>query len=95
MAFVNGATVRVWGHFKDTNDSFQDPTTVIAKIRTPRGELLRYVYGTDAEVVKSATGKYYVDVTATDGGRWHARWESIGTIDTAGEGGFEVRDNDF
>ncbi len=52
------------------------------------------VYGTDAELVKSATGVYHVDVDADEAGIWRYRFESgSGVGQAATEGHFKVRNS--
>jgi hypothetical protein len=69
--------------FTDINDAAADPTTVTVRIREPDGTVTAYIYGTDVEVVKSAVGNYYVDVTFDQSGRHQVRWEGVGALVTA------------
>lgn len=63
-------TLRVTFTFTDTAGAVTDPTTVTLSFRPPQGGWRDYVYGTDAAVVKSATGIYYVDVSCNRLGKW-------------------------
>lgn len=92
MIYDKGTTVRCRAEFRDTSDALQDPTTVSVTIRTPGDVNTTYVYGTDGEVVKSATGMYYIDVDANAHGRWYYRWFSTGTGQAAKEKEFTVSD---
>ena len=47
-----------------------DPATLTFKVKNPAGDVTTYVYGTDVELVKSATGVYYVELYCTSGGIW-------------------------
>lgn len=63
--------VRVEGVFRDANGNLTDPSTVVAKYRTPTtGTVTTKTYGSDAEVVKDGTGRYHIDISATVVGDW-------------------------
>lgn len=72
-----------------------DPTTILFKVQTPAGTESTLTYGVDAAVVKSSTGKYYSDVTASQAGVWTYRWESSSTYGAAREQTFQVRSSEF
>lgn len=72
-----------------------DPTAVTFKIRVPAGTITTYVYGTDAQLVKSATGVYYVDHTTAAEGIHAWRMAGTGTVVAAEEQRFEVKDSRF
>ena len=90
-----GDLVRCVGVFADSEAAAIDPTTVTFKVREPSGDVVAYVYSTDAEVVRDGEGNYHVDVSATEAGTWHYRYESTGTGQAAGENEFEVRVSAF
>jgi hypothetical protein len=48
------------------------------------------VHGVDAELVKEATGKYYVDLLLDEAGFWKWRCESIGVVDSTQQDCFSV-----
>lgn len=50
-----------------------------------------WTYGVDAAVVRSATGKYHVDLSLNVAGSWTWRWESTGTVEAAMQGKISVR----
>ena len=87
-----GDLVRVSATFKDaeTEDEL-DPTEVSLSVCTPDGEVVTYVYDTDAEVVKEDVGMYYADLDANQTGTWFYRWWSTGTGQASEEGRFTVR----
>lgn len=60
-----------------------DPTTVTFSYRAPGEAAVTLTYGTDAEVVKSAAGVYYVDLTLDEPGAWYYRWLGTGAVATA------------
>lgn len=88
-----GTLVRVTGTFTDSGGSAVDPTTVTFKYRTPEGVTTTYVYTTDAELVKSSTGVYYVDVSVTSSGVWWHEFSSTGTGQAASEAYFEAKES--
>ena len=87
-----GDEVRCTGTFTDPNNSNAavDPTVVKVSVRNPASTVTTYTYLTDAAVIKSATGIYYIDVDASSAGRWYYRWFSTGTGKAAEEESFTV-----
>lgn len=63
-------TLRVTFTFTDTTGAVTDPTTVVVSYKPPQGGWREYTYGTDAELVKSSTGIYYVDFDCGRLGKW-------------------------
>lgn len=89
-------TLRLEVVFTDEDGNAVDPDTVTFSTYTPNGTLTSYVYGTDAEVGKSATGSYYADIVPDESGRWHFRWVTTGTgTALATEGNFVVQKSKF
>lgn len=86
-----GDIVRVSASFFNISDALVDPTSASMIFQKPSGSDTTYVYGTDAELVKSTTGVYYADVTITEAGRWWVRWSSCGTGQATEETYFDVR----
>ena len=84
-----GDVVRVDATFT-ADGADPDPTTVVVKYEPPNGSRLRLLYGTDAEVVKSATGKYYVDLTTDRPGEWRVEYEGRGTVRASHGVSFQV-----
>jgi hypothetical protein len=66
-----------------------DPTTIKFKYITPAGTETTLVYGTDAALVRSGTGVYYVDLLLDTAGTWMLRWVGTGAATAADE--FSVR----
>lgn len=66
-----------------------DPATLSFAFEKPDGTVTTYIYGTDAELVKDAIGKYHVEVTLDQSGQWLWRQESTGVV-TASQGRFRV-----
>lgn len=95
--YVVGTKQRVTGTFKNAAGSAADPSTIAFQYRKPGASTVTLVYGTDAALMRSATGVYYVDLTIGDGehGIWQYRWESTGTPATAMEGSFRVANSEF
>ncbi len=84
-----GDVVRCTASITSTGGVYVDPATLILYIRTPSGTTTSYTYGVDPEVVKSAVGQYYIDVSLTEAGQWHHRYVST-TPDASGEDSFHV-----
>ena len=88
--------VRVTGKFSTASDSteWKDPTTVNFHIESPDGGVTSYAVSpptTSADIIRSSTGEFYVDVTTTGSGRYEYRWTSTGVVSASEEGGFLVR----
>ena len=90
-----GDLVRVTGTFTNAAGAAVDPTVVTFTFRTPAGVATTYTYGVDAQLVKSATGVYYVDINVTAPQYWYCRFVSTGSGQAAGPHVFWVRPNDF
>lgn len=82
--YDRGDQVRVTATFANSAGTATDPTAVTAQYIDPAGTITSKIYGTDAEVVKSATGVYYIDITLSSSGEWAARFSGTGTITAAG-----------
>jgi len=76
--------------FRNAAGSVADPTTIVFKIRTPDGVIASYTYGVGGTVVKSSTGVYYVDTTASQSGTTRYRFIGTGAVITAAESSFDV-----
>ena len=98
-----GDIVRLYAGDADTaltsgftqNGTAIDPGGVVVKIKNPYGATTTYTYGTDAEVVKEATGRYRVDIAPTIHGVWAYRWEGLVSAQAAEEATFTVRNSYF
>ena len=88
--YQKGDLVRVTGTFTNSAGTAIDPSAVYFAYTNPAGSTTTLTYGTDAAVIKSATGIYYVDVNAATAGRWYWRWYSTGTGQAADQGEFVV-----
>jgi hypothetical protein len=87
----DGVAIATTG-FQDLAGTLLDPTVVKLSFKTPAGVTTTYIYGTDAQLVKVSTGKYYVDLNANAAGTWYYRWWATGTGQAAEERQFVVRD---
>ena len=90
--FDKGDLVRCTGTFTDSAGDATDPAAVFFQFTNPAGTQTEYEYGADAELVKSATGIYYVDVDVSSAGRWYYRFYSTGTGQAADEQLFDVEE---
>lgn len=73
-----GSTFPLETAFADTAGVALDPATVTFRMISPCGTKTTYVYGTDAELVRSGAGVYRVSVKPDMPGRWAYQWESTG-----------------
>lgn len=89
-AYDLGDLLRVTGTFTNSAGTVQDPTVVKFAFKNPAGSVTTYTYGTDAELVKSSTGIYYVDVNCSSAGTYFVRWYSTGTGQASEEDMFYV-----
>jgi hypothetical protein len=71
-----------------------DPSVVKFSVLKPDGTLTTYVYLTDAQVVKTSTGIYYMNIDASQAGLWKVRAWSTGTGQAALESEFFVEGAD-
>ena len=79
--FFVGQSVRLWGVFEQ-DGAFADPSEVTIMHRDPSANEASEVYnGGAGNVVKSATGKYYLDLTLDEAGTW--AWRVKGATITA------------
>lgn len=93
--YVN-TTVRVPVNYQNDQGENIDPDTITFRLIGPDGDVVTKVYGTDAEIAKTGTGDYYIDVMPDVAGRWHYRWDSTGTnMASAVEGNFVVQRSAF
>lgn len=99
MATINsydkGDQVQLTGTFRDTASALIDPSVITFRLWTPDGGSTALVYGTDAAVVKSTTGTYYVNWTVSSPGDYVYRWEGTGSVIAAGEYRFRARASRF
>ena len=89
-AYDIGDVVRCTGTFAASGANV-NPAAVMFKVKTPAGVTTTYTYGTDAALVRDATGVYHVDVDAATAGEYAYRFWSTGTGQAAAEGQFWVR----
>lgn len=85
-----GDSIRITGTFTDAAGTATDPAVVTFTYTDPNGTSTTYTYGADAELVKSSTGVYYVDIVTSLEGAYYWRWVSTGAGAAADEGQFWV-----
>lgn len=95
--FWRGQLVTVDLDFANPAGTAIDPTAVFCKYENPAGTLVTLTYGTDAALVKDATGDYHVNIdtggaSATVVGTWTVLGYSTGTGQAAVQSIFEVAD---
>jgi hypothetical protein len=87
--YKNGQRVRCLVTFT-VDDVATDPTTVTFKAKDPSGNVTTYVHGTDAQLVKDATGVFHADVITDEEGEWNFRFEGTGVCTAVEEQAFFV-----
>ena len=93
--FDLGDVVRVIGTWTDADDVAVDPAAVFFQIKDPGRNVTSYEYGVDAEVVKSDSGIYYVDVDGDKARKWFVRLYSTGSGKAAEESDFDIVKSEF
>ena len=93
-AYDIGDLVRCVGTFA-TAGANVNPAAVTCKIKSPTGTVTTLIYGTDAALVRDATGVYHVDVSVTEAGEYTYRFSSTGTGQAAAEQNFWARPTAF
>lgn len=95
--YDKGDIVTLTATITNASNVATDPTTLTFKIKAgPNGSVTTYVYGTNAELVKSSTGVYYVAwPVATAGVVHYYQFVATGTAASASEGSFDVRATEF
>ena len=66
----------------DDGETAIDPAALVVKVLEPGATTATtYTYGTDAELIRSDTGEYYIDIDLDDDGDWFVRMESTIPMD--------------
>lgn len=94
-AYDVGDQVKLTATFTNASAVAADPTAVTVKTKTPAGVTTTYTYGVDNEVVKSATGIYYILLTLATAGLWYVRFAGTGAIVAAAETSIDVMESNF
>lgn len=84
--------------FYNLSSAKTDPTGITFKMHEPDKTVTSYIYGTDAELLKSSgstAGEYYVDWTVGQEGRHTFRFEGTGALVAAAESTFLARRSVF
>lgn len=88
-----GDLVRVSTVFTDAIlEGAIDPDVVKLSVKTPDGDVVTYVYGTDAIVERDSLGNFHADLDVDQSGTWVYRWWSTGDGQGASENYFKVRE---
>ena len=94
--FEIGDGVRLTCTFRNAAGTKADPTGVSFKKKVHKtGTPTTFVYGTDAEVVKSGTGVYYIDVAFAEAGTHFFKWYGTGAVQAAKSVELEVGISEF
>ena len=89
-SYLVGGQVRISVVFT-VSGTATDPTAVSVLVKTPSDVTTTYVYGVDAEVVKTATGSYYIDQNLSEPGTWAVAMVGTGAVVAVDERAFSVR----
>ncbi len=90
-----GDRVRVTATFVNASAVAADPTTITCNVKVRYvGTLRTYTYAL-AQLTKSGTGVYYLDVDVDVEGIWDYRFAGTGAVVAAAEGAFNVPDSQF
>lgn len=84
--------------FQDDEGTAFDPDVVTFRVKEPNTTAVAYIYGTDSEVEKVATGSYTCTIDVETVGDWYYRIEgatSGGENRGADEGRFNVAKSEF
>jgi len=93
-AFPRGSKPRFTCTFTNAAGTAVDPTTVaVTYLRPGDSSSTTKTYSSDAEVVKSATGVYYIDLDLDTEGEGFIRWAGTGLNKAAGEGRIRVKES--
>ena len=90
-----GDEVRVTGTWTNLAGTEIDAAVVLFQVKDPGRNITSYTYGVDAEVVKSDTGVYYVDVDGNKVGRWFVHFYSTGSGKASEESNFDIVKSEF
>ncbi len=93
--FAYGSLVRLTITFETATGAATDPAVVKAQVRAPQLQITTYTYGVDAQLTRTATGIYVIDVDANQVGTWFVRGFSTGSGQAAEETGFIVQESVF
>lgn len=91
MAYDVGDKIRVTCTFAVSGTN-TDPTTVTLKTRSPSGTITTKTYAANpSEVVKSATGIFYYDLTFSSAGTWYVKFLGTGAVTAVEETSYIAR----
>ena len=82
---------RLQATIRNISDVLADPTGLTFEMTEPDGVTTTYVYLTDAQLVKSSTGVYYVDWPIDQSGRHYYKFTATGAVAVAEETSFIVQ----
>jgi len=87
-----GDTISMNALFFNKQGVKTDPTSVVVKIRKPDGTQVQF---TPTHTTTGAYNYDYVSSLSDPVGRWEYRFEGTGTVTTAEEGAFFLRQSEF
>ena len=72
-----------------------DPKSITLEVMSPSGALSKYIYGDDAELLRTSTGQYRLFLTLIESGDWQYRWSGTGELVAAAFGTIRVKKDIF
>ena len=80
--FIRGNTPRVYIELRNSEKALVDPDTLSFKFKADNIEEVKYIYGTDDEIVRESLGVYYALLyleTEALKNKYFCRWEGMDT----------------
>lgn len=91
MPYDRGDLVHLAATFLGSANVAADASSIYLLLIDPSGSRATHKYGlTPSQIVRAATGAYFLDLDVEISGWWGYRWEATGGIQTASESRFEV-----
>jgi hypothetical protein len=96
MLFPPHTQVTMSVEFSDSTGALLDPSAVTLHISNSSADALTLLtYGTDASVIKDATGVYHCDYLPPNAGTYSYQWRGTGAVVAAQEATFQVLPSSF
>lgn len=73
--YIPGEVTRISVTVMDSAGAAADPGALRLKVKPPAGAVTTYTFGSSAEIIKDAVGRYHADIQLTAAGVWAYRWE--------------------
>lgn len=90
-----GTAIIYTGEFRDEDEVLTDPERVGFALINPNGQQSNFVYGTNAEVTKTATGVYRFTIVPQTTGEYEVQAVGSGVVWATGRRKFRVGQTRF